>query len=300
MKDMLLRVIALVFVLMLFTHGRDFQPTRAASYPDSDTSATIDNYIKERMQTLKIPGVALALVQGDQIEYLQGYGNAELKGQAVTPQTPFMLASISKSFTALAIMQLIEDGKVDLDDPIQKYLPWFQIADEKAASEITVRHLLYHTAGFSETDGNKMNQCSSKTDNVLVSCMKQLGNTKLLSIPRETFEYSNINYGLLGAVVEAVSGESFETYIKDHIFVPLEMNHSYTSLSKADGAATGYYPFFGVLIPYNKLMPYSHAVTPWAGIFSSAEDLAHYLIAHLNEGHFKDKIILSPEGITVL
>ena len=121
----------------------------------SDTHAAIDAYMKERMQALKIPGAALAIVQGDQIEYSQGYGVADSTGRAVTPQTPFLLGSLSKSFTALAIMQLAEDNKLELDAPVQKYLPWFQIADKKASSEITVRQLINQTSGFSEIDGRK-------------------------------------------------------------------------------------------------------------------------------------------------
>jgi CubicO group peptidase (beta-lactamase class C family) len=251
------------------------------------------------MQELKIPGAALAIVQGDQIDYLRGYGVADSTGRAVTPQTPFMLASVSKSFTALAIMQLAEEGKLDLDAPVQKYLPWFQIADENASSEMTARQLLYQTGGFSETDGNKINLDSNMAEDALSASMKRLTATELINTPGVAFEYSNINYGLLGAIVEAVSGQSFETYVQQNIFAPLDMKHSYTSMSDATagGATHGYYPFFGVPVRYDQFMPYSRAVTPWAGLFSSAEDLAHYLIAQLSEGQYQGNAILSPKGV---
>ena len=302
MNDKMLRFIVLFFVVGLLTVGEHPRPTYAAPYSDAATHAAIDAYMEERMQDLKIPGAALAIVQGDQIEYLQGYGVADSAGRAVTPQTPFMLASVSKSFTALAIMQLADNGRLYLDAPVQLYLPWFQIADEKTASEITVRQLLYQTSGFSEIDGEKLNLDSSMADDALSASMKRLTHTELSNAPGNSFEYSNINYGLLGAIVEAVSGQSFEAYIQQNIFAPLDMKYSYTSWSDADagGSTRGYYPFFGVPIVYDAFMPYSRAVTPWAGLFSSAEDMAHYLIAHLNEGQYQDNVILSRAGIREL
>jgi len=300
MKVNLPAVLARFIILgLLLILGGGLRPAHAASHPGSGTHAAIDAYMKERMQTLKIPGAALAIVQGDQIEYLQGYGVADSNGRAVTPQTPFMLASVSKSFTALAIMQLADDGRLYLDAPVQLYLPWFQVADEEAAAEITVHELLYQTSGFSEIDGERINLDSSMADDALSASMKRLTSTELIGTPGSTFEYSNINYGLLGAIVESVSGKSFEAYIQQNIFDPLDMNHSYTSLSAATagGESSGYYPFFGVPMVYDKFMPYSRAFTPWAGLFSSAEDMAHYLIANLNDGHYQDNVILSSAGI---
>ncbi len=122
---------------------------------DEHPFKTIDRYIENRMKTYKIPGIALGIVNDDSIVYLKGYGIADDNGRIVTPQTPFLLASVTKSFTALGIMQLVEEGKIDLDAPVQKYLPWFRVADVKASSKITVRHLLNQTSGFSTLDGRK-------------------------------------------------------------------------------------------------------------------------------------------------
>jgi CubicO group peptidase (beta-lactamase class C family) len=93
--------------------------------------------------------VALAVTHGDQIVLIKGYGTAG-GGRPMTPDTPMYIGSSSKSFTALAIMQLVEQGKIDLDAPVQTYLPWFRVADEAASAAITVRHLLTHTSGLSE------------------------------------------------------------------------------------------------------------------------------------------------------
>ena len=99
----------------------------------------------------RIPGLALAIVRGDQIVYLKGYGRADASGRPVTPQTPFLIGSITKSFTALAVMQLVEAGTVDLDAPVQRYIPWFRVADPRASAQITVRHLLTMTSGLPQS-----------------------------------------------------------------------------------------------------------------------------------------------------
>ncbi|MGZ3603256.1 MAG: serine hydrolase domain-containing protein, partial [Ktedonobacterales bacterium] len=119
---------------------------RADSAP-GDFNA-VDDYITARMETAHIPGLSVAIVKGDQIVYLKGYGQADSSGRQVTPQTPFIIGSISKTFTALAVMQLVESGKVELDAPVQRYLPWFRVADPQASAQITVRSLLNHTSGL--------------------------------------------------------------------------------------------------------------------------------------------------------
>jgi CubicO group peptidase (beta-lactamase class C family) len=130
-----------------------------ATMPDSaaftdNGSDEIDNFVEAQMRELHIPGLALAIVQTDQITHLQGYGIADPSGRPVTPQTLFLIGSTTKSFTALAVMQLVEQGQLELDAPVQRYIPWFGIADPAASTEITVRDLLNQTSGISTADGN--------------------------------------------------------------------------------------------------------------------------------------------------
>jgi len=96
----------------------------------------IDEYVESKMRRARIPGLALAIVKDDEIVYLKGYGQADPSGRPVTPQTPFIIGSVTKSFTALAAMQLVEAGKIELDAPVQKYLPWFRVADANASAQI--------------------------------------------------------------------------------------------------------------------------------------------------------------------
>jgi hypothetical protein len=116
-----------------------------ASKPGSDTPAAngrgsapefaaIERFVQDEMAALRIPGLALAIVEDDRITYLRGFGKADDFGHPVTPRTPFIIGSLSKSFTALAIMQLVEAGKIELDAPVQRYLPWFRVADVAASA----------------------------------------------------------------------------------------------------------------------------------------------------------------------
>lgn len=276
--------------------------TASASQAAQESIETIDAYITEQMNELKIPGVAIGIVRGDQVVHVQGYGIADDSGRVMTANTPFLIASLSKSITALGIMQLVEEGKIDLDAPVQTYLPWFQVADEEVSSQITIRHLLNQTSGFSEREGYERNLNTNPADDALEQSIRDLNKAKLNFSPGEEFEYSNTNYDLLGLIIQAVSGQSYETYIEEKIFAPLDMDNSYTTLDDArvGNMTRGYYPFFGFPIPYDHLMPYSQITKPSAGLFSSAEDLTHYLIAHMNEGQYQGSSILSPDGINEL
>jgi CubicO group peptidase (beta-lactamase class C family) len=273
------------------------QPTAESTHP------AIDAYIEGQMRALHIPGLAVAIVRGDQIEYVRGYGAADASGRPVTPQTPFLVASLSKSFTALGIMQLVEDGKINLDVPVQDYLPWFQVVDTEASAQLTVRHLLHHSSGFSELEGYKRNLDRNSADQALEASVQRLRKSRLNAAPGEVFEYSNTNYDILGLLIQTAAGQPYEAYIEARIFAPLGMLHSYTSLDEArrGGAASGYAAFFGNTLAYDRFMPYSRAVLPSAGLFSSAEDMARYLYAHLNQGrHLTGAAVLSPAGIAEL
>src|SRR4051812_25229088 len=115
----------------------------------------VDAYIRASMRTNRIPGLALGVVRGNRVAYLKGYGVAAPNGRPVSPQTPFILGSTSKSFTALAVMQLVEAGKIELDAPVAKYLPWFRTRDTADSALITVRHLLHQTSGLRTYEGRQ-------------------------------------------------------------------------------------------------------------------------------------------------
>ncbi|HEX5167844.1 MAG TPA: serine hydrolase domain-containing protein [Cyclobacteriaceae bacterium] len=265
--------------------------------PDSLTYKKIDDYIQKQMEAYKIPGASVGIIQGNRKVYLKGYGTADNTGRKVTPQTPFLLASVTKSFTALCIMQLVEEGKINLDESVQKYIPWFHTADTGASSQITVRHLLNQTSGFSTLDGNKPFSNTDMRNSSLETYVRSLTNVKLIAAPGQKFEYSNINYGILGLIIQKISEQSYESYVQNKILAPLDMQHSFTSQkdARANNAAIGHYPFFGFPVVDDKTLP--AAAASWSGIYSSAEDMTHYLIAQINGGRYGNYSILSANGI---
>ena len=268
-------------------NGADQPVVTMAESPQSQRDyPALDQYVEAQMQTMNLPGVALGIVQGDQIVHLVGYGVADPDGRPMTPQTPIRLASVSKTLTALAVMQLVEAGKLDLDAPVQQYLPWFRLADEQASSSITLRDLLYHTSGIPQTAGYDNFFNGDESDAALERNVRQLAGIAPNRPVGSTYQYANLNYDTLGLVVQVASGQTYESYVEDHIFTPLEMQHSFTSQAAAlaNGMATGYRRWFGIPVAVN--LPDDRATRPSSFLISSAEDMTHLLIAELNGGRY--------------
>jgi CubicO group peptidase (beta-lactamase class C family) len=288
-------VLVLLFCLTLF-------PRQTAQATDDPPDfAVIDAYIAAQMRELHIPGLALGIVQGDQIVYLKGYGIADPSGRSVTPQTPFQIASLGKPLTGVAIMQLVEQGKIELDAPVQHYLPWFRVADEAASAQITVRHLLYHTSGLPQRVGIEYALNGDSRPDALELRVRELSNVQLNRPVGASYEYANSDYMILGLLIQEVSGQPYATYLSEHLFAPLQMSQAFTELdeAKAHGLATGYRYWFGVPLPGE--MAVDQATLPSGGHMSaSVEDMAHFLIANLNGGRYGDGSVLSPEGIAVM
>jgi CubicO group peptidase (beta-lactamase class C family) len=272
----------------------------STSQPDSPDFDAIDAYIQHQLQQMRMPGAALGIVKGDEIVHLEGFGVADGSGRKATSHTPFYIGSNAKSFTALAIMQLVEAGKVDLDAPVKRYIPWFRVADPEASSRITVRNLLNQTSGipgsvevyFLKEDGSA---------DALEQGVRSLRTVELDRPVGKSYEYANLNYTTLGLIVQTVSGQPYEQYVEEHILAPLVMNNSFMFVPEAErhGLATGHQFWFGLPFPGGGL-PYNRAITPAGLITSDAFDMSHYLIAQLNGGHYEGAQVLSSEGIEEL
>ena len=242
----------------------------------------VDVFVKQQMQTDDIPGVAVVVVQGGEVIYCKGFGVASLEtNKPLTPQTIFDLASVSKSFTALGVLLLQDKGLIDIDTSVQQYLPDFQPNDERA-SQITVRQLLNHTSGLPGAFSAPL--IFQEGEDEMQALVAALSRVRLNREPGSSFEYADINYCLLGAIIERVTGATFEEYIQQNIFDPLEMDNTtlYPDKAAALDRADGHQPLYGRIVTRN--MPIYRSALPAGWVMSCVEDMAKWLVVHLNNG----------------
>lgn len=266
----------------------------AAPQPDHKASFyRIDAYVAAELEADRVPGAALVITRGDRVVHVRGFGT-DGAGEPVDPDTPFLLGSMSKSFTALAVMKLVDEGKIGLDKRVLDYLPWFRVSGG-GGDAITVRHLLAHTSGIPTLAPR-----AKAEDATLRSNVEALSAVSLVATPGARHEYASPNYLVLGAVVEAVTGRSFEDYVRREILVPLKMGHSFTSQQEAvrAGLSRGHRYWFGVPIPV--VLPPEPGRLPTAAMISSAADLGKFMILQQGGGLFEGRRLISPEAAAAM
>jgi D-alanyl-D-alanine carboxypeptidase len=248
-------------------------------------------WLEGQMLYRHLPGVAIGVVADQQLVWSKGFGFADVAQKTpMTPQTRFRMASHSKLFTATAVMQLREQGKLRLDDPVAKYLPWFQV--KRAADddpEITIEQLLTHSSGLPREAGSHWTTFEFPTTEELRGLMAE---RQAPFSPEVRWKYSNLAYSIAGLVVEAVSGQRWADYVQRHIYGPLGMAASSVD-TKVDGLATG----------YNRLLPDgTRSTTPFidakgmaaaTGITSTVDDMARFASAQFRSGRRSGANILS-------
>ena len=276
------------------------EANRSAAFSVDDVER-IDSYIEDQLTKAGIPGAALVIVEGDRVTHARGYGIAGPDGRPVTAETGFYLGSLTKSFTALAVMQLVEAGKIDLNAPVRKYLPWFRVADVEASARMKVRHLLNHTSGFSTYAGRTHFASTDHSARAIERRVRDLSTTRLTAPVGKGRQYSNANYCVLGAIIESVAEQSYEDYIVEQILEPLDMTSSYTSEDavRDNQMATGFRYWFGRPVS-SESVPRPRGDLPAMFLVSCARDLGNYLLAHMNDGEFRETHVLSESGISQL
>jgi CubicO group peptidase (beta-lactamase class C family) len=254
----------------------------------------IDRLIQREMEGSRIPGIALAIVQGGDIVHRRGFGQ-DGRGNPVTPQTPFPIGSLTKSFTALATRRLYEAGEIVLDDPVRRYLPAFQVADADASSRITIRHLLNQTSGFSRASG--IEPVTEENEASMEALVAGFRRTRLNRPVGQSYEYSNLNFVTLGLLVQTVSKQPWTEYIERRVLNPIGMGNSYTTFVAArEGGMTAVHRYwFG--IPIRTALPYLPGLASTGYLASSAEDMGRYLALYLRGGTAQDTRLLSTNGI---
>lgn len=244
--------------------------------PAASSDGTVEDVIDVEMPASGVPGLSYAVVTDGEITSAGARGVAEAgTDREVTADTAFQAGSITKSVTALAVMQLVEAGQVDLDTPVSQYLDGFS---GQPAGEVGIRQLLSHTSGFSTLQGNASHTDATGGPDELARLVDGLATLAPAYGPGERWEYSNTNYQILGRLVEVVSGQEYQTYITANILQPVGMDNSFV----ADGEmATGHRPWFGTKRPLPEQRT-DRATAPQGGLVASADDLALYLQMMMN------------------
>lgn len=259
-----------------------------------DVYDRLDTYVQDQLGDSRVPGAAVAIVEDGITVHAVGYGD-DGRGNPVTADTPFWIGSNTKSITALAVMQLAEQGLVDLDAPVRRYLPDFRVADPDASSTITVRHLLNQTSGISRIAGREA--VAAAKDQTMRDTVADLADLELNRPVGESFEYANLNSVVLGVLVEEVTGESWQGYVESNIFDPLDMARTYTDkeAARADGLTDTHQSFFG--FPLETDGEHLDSLVASGYVYATADDMARYLAVYLDGGDHDGQQLLSPAGI---
>lgn len=221
--------------------------TREITHSKNETILThasqkhIDKMVETAMKKGDIPGLAILIIKDNKIFLNKGYGYANIEKKAkVNPHTQFEIASNTKAFTGYAILQLAQEGKINLNDKVSTFIPGFKMKYEDKKIDITIEQLLAQTSGI-PGDITEENSYSKQYDSIenIVNFAK---GKRLNHAPGETFEYSNMNYDILGLIIQNVTHQSYTSYIQKHVLAPLKMKHTTFKVNntKANNEALGY------------------------------------------------------------
>ena len=269
--------------------------TLSASASASDFGA-VDALMLRLMSTYNVPGAALALIKDGRIVLEKGYGFRDLAAQApVTNATLFNIGSISKSFTALGIAQLVDQHRVDLDAPLIRYVPEWRLSDPRATQSVTLRQLLSHTSGLPPDD-----QWPRQVPPTRKGIVEEFAAMPITAQPGTRFQYCSGCVVLAATILERVTGQSWETYTRTQIFEPLGMktaSFGSVGLEQAPDRAQPYRhdaALGAVPVPWGRLR-YLEPLAPAGGIDANVDDMARYALLQLGDGTMSGHQMLSAQ-----
>lgn len=279
------RRFALLFLAFCVAHLAAAQPAPLGG---------LDAYIEQAVAEWDLPGLAIAVVKNDEVIYARGFGVTEIGGsEPVDEHTLFAIASTTKAFTAAALGVLVDEGKLNWDDPVQKYMPAFRVKDPFVSRELTVRDLLTHRTGLA--GHNNLWIASPFDRDEIIRRLRHLPQEKAF---RSGYDYNNLMYIVAGELVEAVSGMTWDDFLKQRIFDPLKMTRSTTRsavVDQRDNVTSSHTKVGGRLTP---LYRRNYDALGGAGsIFSTVHDMAQWVRLHLGKGTFEGRRLLDPSTI---
>ena len=260
----------------------------------------LDEFVERIMQDWKAPGVALTVIKGDEVIFAQGFGKRDVaQGLPVTPQTLFPMASCTKAFTTAAMSVLVDQGMLDWDTPVREYLPRFRLFDSVASERVTPRDLVAHRTGLPRHDLVWYNNTTISRQE-LVARLRYLEPTKDL---RTLWQYQNMMYVVAGQLIEEISGQTWEEFVRTHLFQPLDMPTSnfdivQTSKEYADFS----HPYLETENEVEERDFYNAqaAVAPCGAIVSNIAEMGNWVRLHLNGGKYKGQQLISSSQIELL
>lgn len=258
----------------------------------------IETFLQSLIDTGGIPGIAIAITKGEEVVYTRAFGVSDMKTkEKLEPRHIFHIASVSKTFTATAVMQLYEKGKIDIDKPLITYLPYFKLDDERYKT-ITIKQMLNHTSGMPDVEDYEWEKAVAD-EGAAERYVRSLTDKKLISSPGTEYHYSNIAFDIMADLIAKVSGMPFEKYVKDNILIPLEMNESsfyFPEIKKSLRTS----PHIGSPPRVNSVYPYNRMHAPSSTLNTNVLEMTHWLIANMNSGKYKDTRILSHDTLQMM
>jgi len=281
-----------VLVVSFFLHGCSTTPAKpqTASCPDYEcVKDTISRLAQKEMKKNNVDGLSIALVDDKGFIWTEGFGYADKEKKIpATPETVYRVASISKLFTATAIMQLAEQGKLNIDEPLSKYLPEFSIRSRfPEEGKITLRNLMTHHSGL---PANLYKGIFSVNPEPFTKVIEKIKDEYLAYPPGSVYSYSNLGVTLLGGVIERVSGKDYASYMKESLLSPLGMSNSSFNPMAGETTAKGYRDG-------KALNGFGVRDLPSSGLLSSAADLGHFMQMVLAGGTYNGHLIIKPETV---
>lgn len=284
-EDSIMRSVAIFFYsIFLLVNGpvcadQDSIPSNAIK----EELKLFDIWVGNQMIDREQPGLSIGVVHNGELIWDKSYGFSDIaKLVPATSQTLYRIASISKTFTATAILQLRDAGKLKLTDPVHNHLPWFQL-DSEQSKPITIWHLLSHTSGLPrEPAGLNWSDLVMPSRAAMID---RIGEQQPVFVPETEWKYSNLAFALAGEIVASASGQSWEEYIQENLLNPLEMARTVIAPTRSQPMlATGYQR--RALGEPRATRPWidTGAVRPAGNLASNVEDLARYLVFHLSKG----------------
>ncbi|MCL6455147.1 MAG: serine hydrolase [Alicyclobacillus sp.] len=254
-------------------------------------------FARQVLADWNVAGAAVAVVQGDQVVYAEGFGYRDVEAQReVTPETVFAIGSASKAFTSLSVALMVDEGKLDWDAPVRRYLPGFELKDPVASQYLSLRDMLTHRSGLPRHDLMWYNSSCSREE--LIDRMRHLEPSKDF---RTTWQYQNHMYMASGYVAGRANGSSWEELVRERIFRPLGMDHSSFTVEEMVASPNYALPYEGTDGALHR-MPFRDisAIGPAGSINSNVLDMANWLTLHLNGGLYGGERVVSERSLAEL